>query len=91
MSPKNDNEYYNKIKLTTWFCGILACVYIVIMIVCICTLHKSDFENGRLIDNSVRKRYGYITGFVFLVDSLGLFYTTCTLIRNLKRDFAFGM
>lgn len=51
MSPKNDNEYYNKIKLTTWLCGILASIFILTMILSLTLIRKDDFVNGRLIDN----------------------------------------
>jgi hypothetical protein len=91
MSPKNDNEYLTKIRKTTFLCGLLACVYFGLMIWSLILLKKSDFLNGHLLHNYKRKVYGYVTGSVFLIDSIGLLYTTCALMRNLKRDFSSGM
>jgi hypothetical protein len=53
------------------------------------TSPKNYDENGEIIANlEVRKIYGITTGFVFLIDSIGLIWSTCYLMRTLKREFS---
>ena len=35
-----------------------------------------------------REAYGIITGVVFLIDFFGLAYSTCGLMKTLKREFS---
>lgn len=60
-----------------------------VMIWQLCYFDKeADFVNGWLTNKKKRFVYGYVTGGVFLIVSVGLLYATCRLIMTLKRDFA---
>lgn len=61
---------------------IVACMVWALMFV-----NETDFNRGQLTDPKYRKEYGYVTGSVFLVDSIGLLYWTLKLIKTLSRDF----
>ena len=59
----------------------LTCVY------CLIFFKVSDYCNGKLQYDKKRTIYGYVTGTVFLIDSVGLLYWTFRLIHMLKSDF----
>lgn len=84
----NKNDPINKkIRLIMVACLLLGCVYLAMMCYFLSYLRKDDYAEGYLIDNKLRIRYGFVTGAIFLIDSVGLMLSTCKLIRTISRDF----
>lgn len=91
ITGRNNNQslaslhaFYTKARVLTISVAVifaLTCVF------CLIFFKVSDYCNGQLQNNKKRTIYGYVTGTVFLIDSIGLLYWTFRLIHMLKSDF----
>lgn len=88
LSSISKNDPINtKIRLVMVVCILLGCVYLGFMCYFLSYFKRSDYDKGALIENKMRKKYGWMTGACFLIDSVGLLLSTCKLIKTIKRDF----
>jgi hypothetical protein len=61
--------------------------FLIVMVAMLAQINSNDFDLGSLIKPRKRNVYGYVTGSVFLLDSIGLLISTSYLIYVLSRDY----
>ena len=84
---QNDTIFKGKVKQLKIVCSVLLVLFVGAMIYCLAFIDQDDYVSGALTSSHKRVMYGYITGTVFLIDSVLLLYWTCKLIKTLKKDF----
>ena len=84
---QNDAIFKGKVKQLKIVCSVLLILFVGAMIYCLSFINEADYMNGALTNTHKRVIYGYVTGAVFLIDSVLLLYWTFKLIKTLKKDF----
>jgi hypothetical protein len=86
MTPQVSNQ--KKLSRLYQFGYAFGFIYLMVMVWMLVLIRPSIYNSKGSVSESKRTIYGAVTGTVFLIDSLGLLWSTLHLIKRLKRDFS---